>query len=57
MLPSNIPQPRDSRNHPRKDPDRHRRVYEAHGQLWPENLRKHLIRAQQQERAQRKGVA
>ncbi len=48
VIPSKL-----SRNHSRKDPDRHRRAYEAQGQLWPENLRKHLIRAQQQERTQK----
>jgi len=35
-----------------KDPDRHRRAYEAAGQLWPENLGKHLRRASALEAAE-----
>ena len=46
-----------SRNHSNKNPHRHRRAYEAAGQLWPDDLGKHLRRAQSQEQGHRKAVA
>jgi len=44
VAPSKLVPPCNFRNS-HKDPDRHRRAYEEHGQLWPENLGKHLRRA------------
>ena len=49
-----IPSRRTFCNTSRKDPDRHRRAYEAAGQLWPTDLAKHLARAQALEAADRK---
>ena len=56
MAPTKVPSPSAFRNS-RKDPERHRRTYEAAGQLWPTDLRKHLIRAQALEAADRKQKA
>ena len=46
MAVSKVPSRPAFRNPSRKDPERHRRAYEAAGQLWPTDLRKHLRRAQ-----------
>ena len=46
MALSKVPSPSAFRNPSHKDPERHRRAYEAAGQLWPTHLRKHLLRAQ-----------
>lgn len=46
MATSNVPSPRVPRNNLRKNPNRHRRAYEQAGQLWPSNLRKHLLAAE-----------
>ena len=54
MNPSKVIPPSNFRNHPPKPPDRHRRAYETAGQPWPENLGKHLRRAQAHERAERR---
>jgi len=45
MAISKIPAPYPFRNPSYKDPERHRRAYERAGQLWPENIGKHLRRA------------
>jgi len=44
MATSKVPSPRTFRNS-HKAPDRHRRAYERAGQIWPEDLGKHLRRA------------
>jgi len=45
MATSKVPTSRISRNPTYNHPERHRRAYEEAGQLWPENIGKHLRRA------------
>jgi len=52
MATSKVPSPRTFRNS-HKDPNRHRRAYERAGQIWPEDLGKHLRRAAASEAAEK----
>ncbi len=57
MAPTKVLPPTSFRNQSRKDPERHRHAYEQAGQVWPENIGKHLRRAAALEAAEGREAA